>query len=100
MMPGTHRTTNQESMSLYRNRVPQALSHIWGQCNPNYCTNRAKFVTYGMDVGTHAFLCQCVHIIHHSPEWQPWTKKLLKCVFHHSLSFIIFKTQIWMTELK
>jgi len=28
---------------MYRNLVPQALSHIWGQCDPNYCTNRAKF---------------------------------------------------------
>jgi hypothetical protein len=32
-------------------------------------------VTYGMDVGTHAFLCLCVHITDHSLEWQTWTTK-------------------------
>jgi len=49
----------------------------------------------------HIYSCACVFIsLITLLSGNPGLQTLLKCVIHNSLSFIIFKTQIWMTELK
>jgi hypothetical protein len=69
MMPATQRTTHQESMSMYRNLVPQALSHNWGQHNPNYCTNRSKFKCYLCNACRYTSIPVPVCSYHWSPSW-------------------------------